>query len=173
MLFHPLRPHAHQRPDGGGGSVELRDLMLCANLPEPAGVGEGRHALEHHRRGPIRQRPVDDIAVPRDPADIGRTPEHIAVVVIKGHQMRHRRIDQIPARGVDHALRLAGGPRGVQDEQRVFRADFGIGAIGGRFRHFCRQVKVAALNPAGLIAGMLDDQTFHVIVAMQQGGVGV
>jgi hypothetical protein len=33
--------------------------------------------------------------------------------------VRHRRIDEIAAGGVQHALGLAGRARGVEDEQRI------------------------------------------------------
>ena len=38
---------AHQRAQRRGRSVEDRDLVLVADLPETARVGEVRHALEH------------------------------------------------------------------------------------------------------------------------------
>ena len=109
VLFHPVRPLRHQRANGRGGGVELRHLMLGANLPEPPGIGECGHTFKHHGGGAIRQRAVNDIAVPGHPAHIGGAPEHIAIMVIKADLMRHRRVNQIPTAGVHHTLRLAGG----------------------------------------------------------------
>ena len=97
VLFHPFRPLPHQRADRGRRGVELVDLVLGADLPEAACIGIGRNAFKHHRGRAIRQRTIDDIAVTCDPTHIGGAPEHIAIMVIEGHLMRHRRKDQIPA----------------------------------------------------------------------------
>src|SRR6185369_4389803 len=61
---------AHQRADRGGRGVEDRHLVLVDGLPEAAGVGIVRHALEHQRRCAVRERPVHDVAVAGDPADV-------------------------------------------------------------------------------------------------------
>ena len=48
--------------------------------------------------------------------------------------MRDRRVDQIAAGGVQHALRLAGRARGVKDEQRILGAHLGARAFARHHR---------------------------------------
>ena len=163
----------HQRADRGGGGVELVNFMLFAHGPEPARIGPCRHAFEHQRRRTIGQGTIDDIAVPRHPAHIGRAPEDVAVMVVEGVLMRHRGIDQIAARGMHHALGLPGRTRGVEDEERVFRRHFGRGAIVIRLHRHLVVIEVAPVHPCGLPAGAAHHQAFHAILAMQQGRVGV
>src|SRR5688572_20474499 len=74
---------AHQRADRGRRGVKNRDLMLVDDAPEARGVGMVRHALEHEAGRPVRQRPVDDVAVPGDPADVGGAPEDVLLAVVE------------------------------------------------------------------------------------------
>ena len=79
-------------------------------------------ALVHHRRGPVGQRPVDDVAVPGDPADVGGAPvDALARLVVEHDVVGVRGLGEVAAGGVQDALRLPGGARGVEDEQRVAR----------------------------------------------------
>ena len=100
--------------------------MLVDHPPERAGIGRSdRLALVEHRGRSRQQRPVDDVGVADDPADVGGGPEHVARgdVVDVAHCSR-----AAPPRGRrcrGHRLRLAGGPRRVEDVERV----------GGRDRH--------------------------------------
>ncbi len=94
-------------------------------------IGPVGHALEHHHGRAVGQRAVDDIAVPGDPADIGGAPVDVAGAVIEHVVVRHRRPDEIAARGVQHALGLAGRARGIEDEQRILRAHFLRRAVRG------------------------------------------
>ena len=58
--------------------------MLLADLPEAAGVGPGRHALEHQRGGAVGEGSVDDVAVAGDPAHVRGAPVDVALVVVEG-----------------------------------------------------------------------------------------
>ncbi len=135
-LLHRRLALAHQRADRGRRGVEDVDLVLVEHLPEARGVGIVRHALEHQRGRAVGERAVDDVAVPGDPAHIGRAPVDIAVVIVEHVLVRHRGVDEIAAGGVQHALRLAGRARGVEDEQRILRAHLLGRAVGGDLRRF-------------------------------------
>ena len=80
-----------------------------------------RHAFEHQGGGAVAERPVDDVAVAGDPADVGGAPIDVAVVIVEDVLVRHRHIDQIAGGGVQHAFRPSGRARGVEDEQRILR----------------------------------------------------
>ena len=120
-LLHRLVAGLHQRADRGRRGVEDVDLVLVDDVPEPRIVGIVRHALEHQRGGAVGQRPVEDVAVAGDPADVGGAPVDVAVVIVEHVLMRHRREHEIAAGGVQHALGLAGRARRVEDEQRILR----------------------------------------------------
>ena len=97
--------------------------MVLADLPEAAGVGDGRHAFVDHHGGAIRQRAIGHVAVASDPADVGGTPEQVVFLQIE-HPLRGlHRAEQIAAGAVLDAFRLAGGAGGVEQEQRVFGID--------------------------------------------------
>ena len=93
--------------------------MFVHHLPETRGIGVIGHALEHQGNGAVGQRPIDDIAVAGDPAHVGGTPIDIAVVIVEDQLVGERGVDHIAAGGVQHALGLAGGARGIKNEQRV------------------------------------------------------
>ena len=147
--------------------------MLFAHSPEAARVGIGRHAFKHHGCRAVHEGTVDDVAVARDPAYVSGAPENVVLLVIKGVLVRHARIHEVTAGGVDDALGFACGAGGIEDEQRVLCADFcGVAeGRGGRGQFIVPDV--AVFLPRHLLAGPLDHQTFDVIVAMQQRLVDV
>jgi hypothetical protein len=127
---------AHERAQRGGCCIENLDLMLVDDLPEAAVIGPVGHAFEHDGRGPVHERPVDDIAVPGDPADIGRAPIDLAGPVIEHVAMRPCGPDGIATRCMHYALGLAGRSAGIKDEQGVFGIDDGRRAVR-RYRRAC------------------------------------
>src|SRR5262249_24200284 len=65
-----LPQHANRR----GGGVEDVDPEAFGDPPGPAGVRVSGDALVHDAGGPQRQRPVDDVGVAGDPADVREAP---------------------------------------------------------------------------------------------------
>ena len=134
-------------------------LTLCLSMTSQKRDGDGivGNALEHQRRGTVSERPVDDVAVARHPADIGGTPVDVAVMVVEDILVGHRGIDEVAARRVQDALRLAGGARGVEDEQRVLGLHLlGLAVRRGR-GHRVVVPDVASRRPADLAAGAAHD----------------
>ncbi len=132
--------------------------MLVDHVPEAAGIREVRHALEHQRGRAVGERAVDDVGMARHPADIGRAPVDIAVVIIEDVLVGHRNVDEIAARRVQHALRLAGRAGRVEDEERVLGLHAGRRTIARHRQHFLVVPDVAARRPAGLAAGAAHDE---------------
>ena len=164
---------AHQRADGGWCGVEDADLVLLDNLPEAGTVRPCRHALEHQRCRPVRQRPVDNIAVAGHPADIGGAPVDVTILVVEHILMRHRGIDHVAAGGVKHTLRLAGRPRGIEDEHRVFGVHFRRRAIGRRLAHRLVIPDIAPVDPGNVTAGAAHDNHLVAVGAGGKRGIGV
>ena len=104
--------------------------MFIHHLPEAAGVRVGWNAFKHDADGAIGQRPVNDIGVAGDPADIGGAPENLALAVIKNVLVRQGRPHHVAAGGVQHPLRFSGRAGGIKNEQRVLGVHFLGFAIG-------------------------------------------
>src|SRR5690606_14958316 len=173
--LHPLVALAHQRAQRGRRSIEDFDLVLVDHLPEAAEVGIIGHAFEHHRDAAIGQRAIDDVAVPGDPADVGRAPIDLRAAVLAGAIVehvfvRHGYPHRIAAGGVEHALGLAGGAAGVEDEQRVFRAHFLRRAVGRLLGDGSGPVDVAAWGHRHTGAGVGEhDDAADLAVAIERG----
>ncbi len=119
MAFRPLLAQLEERADRGRRGVKDRDAVLVDHRPQAIGLGMGRRALVHHHRRAVRQRSVDDVAVAGDPSDIGGAPVRVVVFEVEHPLARDVCAEEIPSGGMHDALGLAGGPAGVEDEQRV------------------------------------------------------
>jgi hypothetical protein len=80
------------------------------HLPEPTWIREVRSAFVHEARGAARERPVDDVAVASDPADVGRAPVEISLVEVEDVLARDVRPREVPGARVLDPLGLAGRP---------------------------------------------------------------
>nr|GEY12335.1 hypothetical protein [Tanacetum cinerariifolium] len=122
--IHSLGAFGHHCADGGWRGVENIDLVLVDYFRHAGDVRVVRNALEQQRGRAIGQRPVDDVAVAGDPADVSGAPVNFTRAVVEHALMGQGGIQQIACSGVQHALGLAGGAGGVKDEQRLFGAHF-------------------------------------------------
>ena len=96
----PLLAFSHQRADCSRRGIEDPDVVLVDDLPKPRRVRVIGHPLEHQGRSAIGERPVDDVAVPGHPTDIGGAPVDFAVTVVEDVFMGHRRVDEVASGGV-------------------------------------------------------------------------
>ena len=128
-----LRPPLDAGPDRGRRGVEDGHPELGAQSPPDVLVGVVGRALVHHRGDPVHQRPVDDVGVPGDPADVGRAPEDIRVgLQVEDVLGRPGDPGQIAAGGVQDPLRLRGRARRVEDVERVLGVERLRLALGAR-----------------------------------------
>ena len=84
----------------------------------------------HDDRRAVGERAVDDVAVPRHPADVGGAPVDVVFLEIENPACVERRAEQIAGRRVQHALGFAGRAAGVEDEERMLAVERLRGAIG-------------------------------------------
>ncbi len=71
--------------------------MLVDDLPDAARVRVIWQTLVHDDRCAVCERAIDDVAVSGHPADIGRAPIDVAVVIIEDVSVRHLREQEIAA----------------------------------------------------------------------------
>ncbi len=147
--------------------------MLVANLPMARGVRVIRHPFEHHRGGAVGQRAIQNIAVTGDPAHVRRAPIYITVVIIEDVLMGHGGIDHIAPRGVQHALGLARGAGGIEDEQGILRAHLHRRAIGGLIRHQVVVPDVPARGEIDVPPGSVDHNAMLDRWALRNGRIRV
>ena len=72
-----------ERANRGRRGVKDLDPVLLDEFPKAIFVPDSSAPFVHHHGRPGRQRTVDDVAVPGDPAAIGRTPKNVFVAIIK------------------------------------------------------------------------------------------
>jgi hypothetical protein len=133
VLVRVLLAPLHKRADGGRRSIEDRRAVLLHNRPESVAVGVVGRAFVHDAGRPVRQRSVHQITVPRHPADIGGTPEHILVLEVEHPLGGQRHARHVAACGVHNAFGFARRARGIQQVQQVFTVHWfgGAGQRGG------------------------------------------
>ena len=130
--------------------------MFIDNLPKTRGIRVVRHAFEDQASGAIGQRPVNDIAVPGDPANVGGAPVNVTFVVVEYVLVGHRGHQQVAAGAVQHPLGLTGGAGGVEDKQRVFGVHWLGWAIAVCFAQGLVVPNVAPFNPVDFTLGTFD-----------------
>ncbi len=80
VLGRLVGPELAQHPDRRRRRVEDVHPELLGDPPRPPRVRIRRDALVHDARRPQRQRSVDDVGVPGDPADVGEAPVRVVGV---------------------------------------------------------------------------------------------
>ena len=105
----------------------------------------------------------------RDPADVSAAKVAVAVVNVKDVLARGGSAEQVAARRVHDALRLAGRARRVEEEQGILRVDRLGGDVGGPLVHLLVPPKVAAGGPRDVGAGALVDEHVADVGALFEG----
>ena len=130
MLRDISRPLAHERTNCGGGGVEDIHLVLFAHRPEAIIVWIVWNTFEDQRGRPIKKRSVHDIAVTRDPSDVGGAPVNLARAIVEDVAERCFGPDRVAACRVNDSLGAAGRSRGIENEQWIF-CRHGLAGAGG------------------------------------------
>ncbi len=143
--------------------------MALDHLPEAPGVRIGGDTLEDDLRAAGGQRPIDHVAVACHPADVGRAPEHVLGLQVEAPLHGHPGPQQVAAGAVLHALGLAGGAAGVEDEQRVLGAHGRGRAFGALALHGLLEGLVAAFHHVAGGGGALEDEdVLHAFATAQR-----
>ena len=160
-LVAPLDEGADRRRRG----VEDGDAEVVDDLPEAIGLRVVRRALVHDGGRAVRERAVDDVAVARDPADVGGAPVDVVVLQVEDAPRRERRVQEVAAGRVEDALRLPGRAARVEDEERMLAVE--------RVRRADRRRAVHQLVPPEVASGLhrhgVADAAHHDDVACTVG----
>ena len=160
MRGRPLVAPGHEGADSGWRRVENCDFVASDNFPEAVAAWKIRRAFVHDDGCAIGQRPVDDVAVACDPADVGGAPVNIVIVKIEDEARAPHALEQIASGGVQHTFRLSRGAAGVKNIKRMFGIERRGGAFlrGGRFEVV--PPEVTAFLPADFQAGAANHDGF-------------
>src|SRR5690606_34828578 len=104
VCFHEAEWRAFQGTDCRGGGIENVHAMLFSHMPEPAHIRPGGNALKHQGSCSSRQGAINNVGVSCNPTNIGRTPEHLPLLVLKCGKKGIGDKDHITSAGVDHSL---------------------------------------------------------------------
>ncbi len=175
LVFQRFVAIAHQRPDDRRRGVEDGRLEFLDDLPETIRPRIGGHAFEHHRGPAQAQRPVEDVRVAGNPADIGGTPVDIGVLEVEHPLRRVQGIGQVAAGGMYDTLGFPGGTAGIENKQRILgghRLRFtDRGNIVG-YHFFVPPAVAAGLHP-DFVAGAANDQAVLDRLTLFQCLVGI
>ena len=83
MLERPLLAPLDKGANGCRRSVEDVDAVALYNLPEAVRLWMIRRTLVHQNGRAIRQWPIDDIRMPRHPADVRRAPVNVFILEVE------------------------------------------------------------------------------------------
>ena len=131
VLLGVLGAPLHVRPDRGRRRVEDVHLVALDDRPPAVAVGIVGHALVEDAGGGVRERPVDDVAVAGDPADVGRAPVHGVGLHVEDVVVRRRDAGEVAAGRVDDPLRLRGRAARVEEVEEILRVHRLARARGG------------------------------------------
>jgi hypothetical protein len=159
---------ALEQSQSGGGDVELGHVMLLDDIPVPREVGVSWSALEHDGGYAEEERGVDNVSMAGDPADVAAAEEAVRVVDIEHVLAGDGGAHEVARGGVQDALGLAGGARGVQQEQGVLRVHGLRGDVRGPLLDLLVPPPVAALGHRHIGSGALEDQAVGDIGALLQ-----
>ena len=122
MLRRMVRPPLHVRADRSRGGVQDRHAVALDDVPPAILVREVGRPLVDDRGGAVTERPVDDVRVPGDPADVGRAPVNVSLgLQVEDVVVRGRNADEVAACRMHDPLRFRGRPRRVHEEEQVLR----------------------------------------------------
>src|SRR5580693_7799226 len=109
-----------KRTNGRRRGVENRDLVFSDQFPETIQLRPIRSSLIHKGGRSIAEGPVNDIAVPCHPANIGRAPIKIILMQIEYVLRSDRNTKQVATGCVQDPFWLTGRSARVKNEQRIF-----------------------------------------------------
>ncbi len=136
--------------------------MLFGDLPKAVTFWVRRYPFKKQGRRPRTQWAVNDVAVPRNPADVRGAEVNLAWLVLKHIDKGVCRPDHVARTGMHHSLGLPGATTGIQNEQEVLRLHFHSGKGSGLGRKYFVVPHIAAfLHGDGLMGTLVDHDAMY------------
>lgn len=158
LVLDVLVASALQKSERGRSDVELCDIVLRADLPVSAEIRVCGSALEDDSGDAEDERSVDDVGVAGDPAHVATAEEDVGVVDVEDVLAGHGGAQKVAGGRVHDTLGLAGGARGVEQEERVLGVH-GLGrVVGGPLLGLLVPPQIATLSERHIGASALVDQ---------------
>ena len=107
-----------QHANGRRRGVENAHAQPLGDAPGPPRIGKGRHAFVQHARRRVREGPIDNVGMSRDPADVRHTPIGVFRMNVENPLGRGGDVGQITGVAVLRTLGPARRAAGVHQEQR-------------------------------------------------------
>src|SRR5271170_4711505 len=165
----PLFPPLDERADGGWRSIENAYLMPVDDAPEAIRLRAVGRAFIHHCGGAVLQRSVDNVAVARDPSDVGRAPVRVFFLEIEHPFCRDVGADGIATCGVDDAFGFSGRARCVENVERMFGVErFGWTFVRDRSHQFMPPVIAPGLQMDWRTGALVDDNVLYRRAGLQR-----
>ena len=108
-FLHEIIAFFGNRANSSRSGVENVDFVFFYDLPEAAVCRIVGNAFKHDRCCSVAQRPVKNVCVTGNPAQISRAPVHITIMIIENDFMRVSAINKITTRGMHNTFGLSGG----------------------------------------------------------------
>ena len=152
MLFHPCVAPADECANRGRRRIKDRDAVFLNDLPKAIGLRPIWCPFIHDRGRAIGKRSVNDVAVTRNPPDVGRAP--VDVLIPDVEDIFHRGInpDQVTAGRMQDSLRLSGGTAGVENVERMLGIEPHRRAMRIDVLQFAMPPNIATLLHVDLVA---------------------
>ena len=116
MLDRPLFSPIDKRADRSRRGIKNVHLIFIDDLPETIRLRIIRRAFIHESGRSICERPVNDIAVAGNPADIRCAPIGVVIFEVENPLGRDVNAGQVSAGGMNDTFRFTGRAAGVKNE---------------------------------------------------------
>src|SRR5262245_43622222 len=109
MLFGPFHAPFHKSTNRGRRGIKNRDTKFLDDLPETVRLGPVWSAFVHERGRAVCERPVDNVAMPSNPAHVRSAPVDVRITQVENVFRGEFRSEQITRGRVQNTFRFSSG----------------------------------------------------------------
>ncbi|MBA7687444.1 hypothetical protein ES703_95907 [subsurface metagenome] len=175
MLIRPLISFSHYSTQGCRSCVKEVNLIFLHNIPKSIRIWIGRNTLKHKAGSTKSQRPIHNITMSGNPANVSSTPPSILLLNIKYPLEGLVAVQEIASLGMKDTFRLPGAATSIKDKEGVL----GIHHLGLTIRfdilssHFFMPPVVTPFLHLHFSIGSLDHNCSFYLRALFQGSISI
>ncbi len=121
--------HFDKSTNRGGCSIKNRHAILFNNIPHTPRIRSTGRAFIHYRCGTVGKRPINNVAVPRNPTDIRSTPVYIRILQVKNPFGGNVSIQIVSSSCMHNSFGFTGTTRSVENKQHILAVHLFGGTI--------------------------------------------